>query len=101
MNEGTGFPKIALAAWVRDGKKDQFFSVKASPIQTKKKEEKDDIPSSMIERTAKGYTKAKSYDVVVEVKYRRTRKVKLLMWIKQRSLLFNVRETWLRKDTKS
>ena len=33
-------------------------------------------PSSIIERTAKGYTKAKSYDVVVEVKYRRTRKVK-------------------------
>ena len=44
MKEGTGFPKIALAAWVREGKKGQFFSVKASPILTKKKEEKDDIP---------------------------------------------------------
>ena len=44
LDEGTGFPRISLAAWVRDGKKGQFFSVKASPIQTKKKEEKDDIP---------------------------------------------------------
>ena len=33
-------------------------------------------PSSIIERTAKVYTTAKSYEVVVEVKYRRTRKVK-------------------------
>ena len=41
---GTGFPRISLAAWVKDGKKGQFFSVKASPITVKKKEEKDDIP---------------------------------------------------------
>ena len=33
-----------IAAWVKDGKKGQFFSVKASPITVKKKEEKDDIP---------------------------------------------------------
>ena len=44
IDEGTGFPRISLAAWVREGKKGQFFSVKASRIQTKKKEEKDDIP---------------------------------------------------------
>ena len=44
IDEGTGFPRISLAAWVREGKKGQFFSVKASPIQAKKKEEKDDIP---------------------------------------------------------
>ena len=44
LDEGTGFPRISLAAWVKDGKKGQFFSVKASPITVKKKEEKDDIP---------------------------------------------------------
>ena len=34
--------------------------------------------SSMIERHSKDYYKAKSFDVVVEVKYRRTRKVRAL-----------------------
>ena len=35
-------------------------------------------PSSMIERHSKDYYKAKSFDVVVEGKYRRTRKVRAL-----------------------
>ena len=35
-------------------------------------------PSCMIERHSKDYYKAKSFDVVVEVKYRRTRKVRAL-----------------------
>ena len=35
-------------------------------------------PSSMIKRTSKDYYKAKSFDVVVEVRYRRTRKVRAL-----------------------
>ena len=43
LDEGTGFPRIYLAAWVKDGKKGQFFSVKASPITVKKKEEKDEF----------------------------------------------------------
>ena len=76
LDEGTGFPRISLAAWVRDGK-NSFLSKQVLSKQRRRKK-KMISPSSMIERHSKDYYKAKSFDVVVEVKYRRTRKVRAL-----------------------